>query len=112
MKRIIEHGFKSYMETKCPYCGCRFSFEWDDVISPTMDMYPTWTYNDTPITTNYHHEIFCPECKRIFPILNWSFSYPKGCSNITFDTKTSPSSPYTRCCAKDCTCDKCSDKND
>lgn len=35
MKRIIEHGFINYMETTCPYCGCKFSFEWEDVISPT-----------------------------------------------------------------------------
>ena len=35
MKKIIQHGFMSYMETTCPYCGCKFSFEWEDVISPT-----------------------------------------------------------------------------
>ena len=118
MKRIIEHGFMSYMETTCPYCGCKFSFEWEDVISPTWDTYPTWRYDNTYITvsngcvttgTVQHYEIFCPECKRKFPILNWSFAYPRGnCPFTCGEWKT------TTCteCSSDCTCHKCSDKND
>ena len=117
MKKIIEHGFMNYMETTCPYCGCKFSFEWEDVISPTWG--PTWRYDNTGITvsgccittgTAQSYEIFCPECKRKFPILNWTFNYPKNTCPFTYsgELKNTSVTKYS----SDCTCHKCSDKHD
>ena len=55
-------------------------------------------------------DIFCPECKRKFPILNWSFSYPRGNCPFTYSGEWKNTS-VTKC-DTECTCHKCSDKND
>jgi len=65
MKKIIEHGYRQYMETKCPNCGCKFSYEWEDVEkSPCKYTYPNFTY------TFPGYYITCPECHHYFQILN------------------------------------------
>lgn len=57
MKKIIEHGFMNYMETSCPYCGCRFSYEPEDLLT---------RYNNTYI----NYDISCPDCAKVFTITN------------------------------------------
>lgn len=76
MKKIIEHGYKYYMETKCPYCGCRFSYEWEDVIGPQY----VWTHTGdiSGMTLNDNLKIICPECGVEFKILNWTFPNYEG----------------------------------
>lgn len=72
MKKIIEHGFKYHMETRCPYCGCKFSYEWTDVLKPNDQ----WIYStNTKITTTYPiYQIICPECNSQFNIYDWQFT--------------------------------------
>ena len=94
MKKIIEHGFMNHMETQCPYCGCRFSFDWEDVI-----------FESNSFTVS--HSIFCPECAKSFPILNLNITMSKkDCgTRITYTTTS------TDTCTTGCSCDKCSHKN-
>ena len=68
MKRIIEHGYRHYMETTCPACGCKFSYEWEDVIKGDL-------YHSTNLYTSAPYEIICPECGARFQLLNWTFHW-------------------------------------
>ena len=93
MKQIIKHGYRKDMRTTCPICGCEFSYDWEDVIIKT-DTTPhiTWTYygyGDYTYTSP-RYEISCPECKKVFQILNWTISYPSDSTQrttITYFTK-------------------------
>lgn len=77
MKKIIEHGYRYHMETKCSYCGCRFSYEWEDVLK---DGY--LHYSDNYTYTYPKYKIECPECHNIFDILNWTFTTNSTISGI------------------------------
>ena len=76
MKKIIEHGFKQYMETRCPHCGCRFSYEWEDVIKENI-------YCNTNLYNSAPYEIICPECGARFQLLNWTFHWSSEPIKIT-----------------------------
>ena len=65
MKKIIEHGYKYHMETTCPSCGCKFSYDWEDVIK--TDFY---SYKYSSLYTNPAYRIICPECEAEFELLN------------------------------------------
>ena len=85
MKKIIEHGYKYHMETKCPSCGCKFSYDWEDVLK--TDLYH-YGYNGYYTYPNY--KITCPECGAEFQILNWTFNYPSDtitCIHTSGDIK-------------------------
>ena len=69
MKKIIEHGYKYNMETICPNCGCKFSYDWEDVIRENI------TYNTNNNSTFASYRIICPECGANFQLLNWSFNW-------------------------------------
>lgn len=56
MIKIIEHGFKYHMEAKCSYCGCRFTYEWEDVLKTS---YYTYSFMYPSCYIN------CPECGSI-----------------------------------------------
>ena len=81
MKRIIEHGYKCYMDTVCPSCGCKFSYDWEDVLKTDWN----WTYKtDFTLHTSYpSYRITCPECGAEFEILNWHFTGYKDIPKIT-----------------------------
>lgn len=84
MKKIIKHGQKKEMRTTCPYCGCEFSYEWEDVLT-TEKSYPyepTWTYYSYPSKTYKKYEIICPDCDKQFEILNWTINWENGNSSI------------------------------
>ena len=87
MIRIIEHGYKYNMETRCPSCGCRFSYEWEDVLKEGY-----LHYNDNYTYSYPNYRITCPECGDTFTILNWSYTYTKdknsGISGITITNYT------------------------
>ena len=70
MKKIIEHGYKYHMETACPNCGCRFSYEWEDVLKTNF-----YLYKYSNIYTNPAYRITCPECGVEFELLNWNFNW-------------------------------------
>lgn len=76
MIRIIEHGYKYHMETRCPLCGCRFSYDWEDVLKEGC-----FHYNDNYTHTYPSYRITCPECGNTFPILNWNFIYSNDENN-------------------------------
>ena len=51
MIRVIEHGYRYEMESRCPSCGCHFAYHWEDVLSKnspyvqyghTSDMYVSY----------------------------------------------------------------------
>ena len=87
MKKILEHGYRYYMETRCPHCGCRFSYEWEDVLK---DGY--FHYSDNYTYTYPKYKIECPECHEVFDILNWTYHYSKdNNSNISGITISSSS---------------------
>ena len=84
MKKIIKHGHLKEMKTTCPYCGCEFSYEWEDVIT-TEVKYPqaTWIYYPYYNSKTYkRYEIICPECNKKFEILNWTINWRDGSSSI------------------------------
>ena len=59
MIRVIEHGFKYRMEACCVNCGCRFTYEWEDVLKDSF-----YSYNQDGLSymayPNYY--LLCPEC--------------------------------------------------
>ena len=85
MIKVIEHGYRYHMETTCPNCSCRFSYEWEDVETCYNKMPSYYIYTTTPT-----YWITCPECMHRFEILNWSFTYPSKKTNITWTCN-----PYT-----------------
>lgn len=90
MKRIIKHGQKKEMRTTCPFCGCEFSYEWEDVITTEVaDPYsPIYTYYNSiihytyPSKTHKKYEIICPDCNEQFEILNWSMTLESGANSM------------------------------
>ena len=65
MKTILKHGFKSYMQATCPYCGCIFTYEWSDVIYPR----DYWSYEQNKLIWDYNdYSIICPDCYKDFKI--------------------------------------------
>ena len=72
MKKVIEHGYRHYMETTCPNCGCRFSYEYEDIIKNRNYFinHSGWKeYFD-----NWSNQISCPECGAIFQIFDWQIT--------------------------------------
>lgn len=69
MKIILKHGYRQYMETTCPSCGCKFSYENEDIIKQ-----PAYFYNHSGWKEYYGYDedrIICPECGANFKISNW-----------------------------------------
>ena len=97
MKKIIEHGCKQRMETTCPECGCKFSYDWADVIQENI-----YEFNNTSYYSFPQYKIGCPECGHIFQILNWSFTYPIKCPNITWTCNTSICKGEENCNERKC----------
>ena len=77
MIKVLEHGYRYHMETRCPSCGCRFSYEWEDVIKKDS----SYTHLSDGQSSAYYwaypaYQIICPECGSQFDIMNWSINYP------------------------------------
>lgn len=94
MKKVIEHGFMNHLETTCPYCGCRFSYEVEDLM--------------IKYDTRASYDISCPECAKAFPVINWSMTIPNRRTGTTITYTTTSADT----CTTGCTCDKCSHRND
>lgn len=105
MKKVIEHGYRYNMETICPNCGCRFSYEWEDVETRYNSKSTYYTYAMYPI-----YLVSCPECMHYFEILNWSFVYPDKKENTTI-TWTCNSATDTCKCKDDCDGCKCKEED-
>lgn len=86
MINIIEHGYKFNMETRCPHCGCRFSFGWEDVLKSK----PYTIINYSYYTENwFDYKIKCPECSNLIPIFNGNWPITTLTDNgITITTTT------------------------
>ena len=82
MKRIIEHGYKYHMETRCPSCGCLFTYDWEDVLKESI-----YTYKCSSIYTSPSYQITCPECGAQFQLLQWKFTGYRDSIQFTTFTK-------------------------
>lgn len=85
MIRVIEHGYRYEMESRCPSCGCHFAYHWEDVLSKNS---PYVQYGHTSDTYVSYPEwyIRCPDCGCEIKVLNWTFP-PKDYPHITWTCK-------------------------
>lgn len=90
MIRVIEHGFKYRMEACCANCGCRFTYEWEDVLKNSNYGY---TANNIYYPSYPFYYLLCPECgcRVSLPYLSNPFekySPTVTWKNITISTTT------------------------
>jgi len=78
MKKIIKHGFKNYMATTCPYCGCEFTYELGDLELPRQEWFLNGTTWKAYSITCDNSFITCPDCECYFKINNYTLNIKKG----------------------------------
>lgn len=80
MIKIIEHGYKYHMEAKCSSCGCRFSYEWEDVLKNNFYGYNDGYYSYTIPT----YKVICPECGAHITIPYFENPFKQSDTTITY----------------------------
>lgn len=81
MKTVIKHGYQARMHTTCPYCGCEFTYESQDIIAmPTIT-----SHTSTNCVYSPGAYVTCPDCGAMLYIsIYLPYKYPQ----ITWTTRT------------------------
>lgn len=71
MIKVIEHGNRCRREIQCSQCGCRFSYEQEDIIKNNY-----YSRNQEYVSyTCSLFEVICPECEATIQVPYWEDSY-------------------------------------